>query len=110
MTNSLVTLLLIPVLVYWLSRKPHSRGGTLPDYVVPLGMDVRAYPTHWGSPPAVTRFNSALLTEVKCHPAFVERDIPDVWFKWSPADARRRARMRLALPERDGVLSIRKQA
>lgn len=108
--SSVLALILIPVLVYWLARKPRSRGEVLPDYIIPHGVDVRACATHWGVPAGVTRFNSALLSEVKCHPDFVERDVPETWFKWTPADARRRARRRLLPNGVDGVLPIRKQA
>lgn len=109
--TALVPLILIPVLVYWLSRKPRNRSEILPDYIIPPGVEVKSCATHWGVPAGVARFNSALLNELKCHPDFVERDIPDVWFKWSPADARKRARRRL-LPQQQvaGVLSILKQA
>lgn len=108
--SSVIALILIPVLAYSLSRKPRTGNEILPDYVVPQGVDVRLCATHWGVPAGRTRFDSALLTEVKCHPDFVERNVPESWFKWSPADARRRARIRLAQNNANGVLPIRKQA
>lgn len=108
--SSLLVLILIPVLIYWLSRKPRVRSEVLPDYIVPRGVEVRPCATHWGVPVGVSRFDSALFSEVKCHPDFVERNVPDNWFKWNPADARRRARQRLMSSGSDGVLPIRKQA
>jgi hypothetical protein len=109
--TALVPLILIPVLVFWLSRKPRNRNEVLPDYIIPPGVEVKACATHWGVPAGVARFDSALFSEVMCHPDFVERDVPDVWFKWSAADARKRARRRLLPPQQvAGVLSILKQA
>jgi hypothetical protein len=111
MTDSYVlVLVLIPVLVYWLSRKPHTSSEVLLDYIVPHGVEVRSCATHWGVPAGVARFNRALLSEVRCHPDYVERDVPESWFKWSRADARKRARKRLVHNDTDGVLPIRKQA
>jgi hypothetical protein len=108
--SSVIALVLIPVLVYSLSRKSSNGNEILPDYMVPRGVDIRSCATHWGVPAGMTRFNSALLTEVKCHPDFVERNVPETWFKWSAADARKRARKRLVLTSPDGVLPMRKQA
>jgi hypothetical protein len=107
---SLLALVLIPLLAYWLPRRAASSTDILPDYIVPRDMDERPCVTHWGVPTGVTRVNHALLTEVKCHPAFVERDVPDAWFKWSPAEARKRARARGAHDVASGILSIRKRA
>jgi hypothetical protein len=111
----LLVLILIPVLVYWLSRKPHNGSEILPDYIVPHGVEVQSCATHWGAPAGATRFNRDLLTEVKCHPAYVERDVPACWFQWNPKDARKRARQqareRLAYnAAHDDVLPIRRHA
>ncbi|HEY4099623.1 MAG TPA: hypothetical protein VGM20_01975 [Gemmatimonadales bacterium] len=107
---SLLSLILIPVLVYLLTRKPPTHGDVLSDYIVPHGVDVQSCATHWGVPAGVCRVDSALLSEVKCHPDFVERSIPSCWFKWTAADARRRARARITPREDDKVLMIRKPA
>ena len=109
-STPLLTLILRPVMVYFFSRKPRHRGEVLPDYIVPPGVEVRSCATHWGIPAGVARFDSALFSEVKCHPDFVERNVPDIWFKWSPADARRRARRRMAESVAQGVLPLRKPA
>jgi hypothetical protein len=114
--TALVSLILVPVLAYFLSRKPGPREDVFADHIVPPGIEERPCLTHWAVPAGVSRFNSELFTAVKCHPDFVERDIPEIWFKWSPADARKRARKRLALsvtapaPQVAGVLPIRKEA
>lgn len=108
--TSLIAMILIPALVYWLSRKPGDRKDVLRDYIVPHGVEVRSCATHWGVPAGVSRFDSTLWTEVMCHPDFVERNVPEVWFRWNPSDARRRARQRLAATTAAGVLPIRKQA
>lgn len=108
---ALAPLVLVPVLVYSLARKPRDSRDVLSDYIVPRGVEVRACATHWGVPAGEARFDSALFSEVKCHPDFVERDVPDVWFKWTAADARRRSRRRVSpAQEVSGVLSILKQA
>ncbi len=103
-----ISLILIPMLVYWLSKKPGIRKDVMPDYKVPQDMEVWSCPTHWGIPAGTARLNRALLREVICHPAFVEHSVPDVWFKWSATDARRRARQRSAVEGARGVLPIRK--
>jgi hypothetical protein len=107
---SLLAMILIPVLVYWLSRKPSIGNEILPDYIVAPDVDVRPCITHWGIPVGVTRVNRALLSEVRCHPDFVERDVPEAWFKWNPADARKRARARVSHDVANGVLAIRRHA
>ncbi|HEY3935421.1 MAG TPA: hypothetical protein VGL65_12485 [Gemmatimonadales bacterium] len=107
---SLLSLILIPFLAYLLTRKPREHGDVLRDYIIPHGMDVRSCATHWGVPAGVSRFNSALFSEVKCHPDFVERSVPACWFKWTAADARRRARARIVPREESRVLMIRKPA
>lgn len=105
----LLALVLIPVLVYCLSRKPHRDNKILPDYIVPHGIEMQSCATHWGGLAGVTRFNRDLLTEIKCHPAYVERDVPPCWFQWNPKDARRRAREQRHAST-TGVLPIRKRA
>lgn len=103
----LPALTLIPVLVYGMSRKPDKGSDILHDYIVPPGVDMRSCATHWGAPAGVTRLNRDLLTEIKCHPDYVEREVPACWFQWNPKDARKRARMH-ARTTVNGVLPIRK--
>lgn len=105
----LPALTLLPVLVYGMSRKPHGGSEVLPDYVIPAGVDVRSCVTHWGAPAGVSRLNRDLLTEIKCHPDYVERNVPACWFQWNLRDARKRARMQ-ARTTANGVLPIRKHA
>jgi hypothetical protein len=105
----LPALTLIPVLVYGMSRKPHSGSEVLPDYIVPRGVDMQSCSTHWGAPAGISRLNRDLLTEIKCHPDYVEREVPACWFRWNPKDARKRARVQ-ARTTVNGVLPIRKHA
>jgi len=103
-----ITWILLPILAYWLARRPPSLGNdVIADQIIPRGIKVESRALHWGLPPIVTRVNAALLTEVICHPAFVDRPVPNAWFKWSPSDARRRARIRATQDERTNVLPIR---
>jgi hypothetical protein len=105
----LPALTLLPVLVYGMSRKPHNGSEILHDYIVPPGVDVESCTTHWGAPAGVSRFNRDLLSEIKCHPDYIERNVPDCWFQWNPKDARKRARVQ-ARTTANGVLPIRKHA
>ena len=107
---TLLSTILVPVLVYLLSRKPDDRNDVLRDYRVPPDTEVRSCPTHWGVPAATMRLDKALLREITCHPDYVEHNVPEAWYKWSPADARRRARLKVAQEQARGVLSIRQQA
>ena len=107
---SLLSTLLVPVLAYRLSRKSEVGDDVLPDYKIPHDTEVDSCATHWGIPAGTTRVNKALLREVTCHPDFVDRNVPEAWYKWTPADARRRARQRVSHEQVAGVLSIRKQA
>jgi hypothetical protein len=112
--SALVSLILLPILAYFLARKPTQQDDVFADHIVPPGVEERPCVTHWGIPAGVSRFDRQHFSAVKCHPDFVEHDIPEVWFKWSAADARKRARKRLTLsvaPEQvAGVLPIRKEA
>ena len=105
----LPALTLLPVLVYGMSRKPHGGAEILNDYIVPPGVDVQSCATHWGAPAGVSRVNRDLLTAIKCHPDYVERDVPACWFQWNPRNVRKRARMQ-AHATANGVLPIRKHA
>jgi len=111
MLNAVVlSVILLPALIYHLVRRPRPRSAVLRDYIVPPGVDVRPCVTHWGVPVGRSQLNRALLSEVTCHPDFVDRSVPACWFQWNPGDARRRARARRAMPDVAGVLPIRKQA
>jgi hypothetical protein len=107
--SSILILILSPVLAYWLFRKPHVSRDILSDYIVPRGVDLESCTTHWATPAGVAWCDRSLLTEIKCHPDYVERDVPACWFQWHPKDARRRAREQM-VPRATGVLPMRKQA
>ena len=62
---TLLALIFIPFLAYWLPRRSANSADILPDYIVPRDIDERPCVTHWGVPTGVTRVNHALLTEVK---------------------------------------------
>ncbi|MGH7584500.1 MAG: hypothetical protein ACREL5_14885 [Gemmatimonadales bacterium] len=111
MLNAVVfSVILLPVLIYRLVRRPRPRSDVLRDYIIPAGVEVRPCVTHWGVPVGRSQLNRALLNEITCHPDYADRSVPVCWFQWSPADARRRARTRRAMAEVAGVLPIRKQA